>query len=149
MNCNNMVSIKMFILNFKAKTLLPYYSLVISKLLCTRKKLWIFFLLILGVAFVAPSQCSFPELQLHVIKKLWNQFCCILFLFASVQMVCLRFLSFSFKLEILPLSPVVSFCSTFSFKVWHEKLLQAELGALQNCSYYKRIVQMLIGTCLY
>ena len=44
-----------------------------------------YFLLILGVAFIVPSQCLFLKLQLHVIKILWNNFGCIVFQCSSIS----------------------------------------------------------------
>ena len=42
-------------------------------------------LLILGGTFIVPNQCCIPNLQLHSIKKLWNIFYCIVFLFVSAE----------------------------------------------------------------
>ena len=54
--------------------------------------------------------CYFQKLQLLVVKIFWNNPCCIVFLFAWAQKVCLRFLKSYFKLEmILSLSFVVPF----------------------------------------
>lgn len=73
------------------------------------KKIIFKILLITGVALIFLSQCSFSKFRLHVMKKL-----CIVFLFSSAQKVCLKFLTFYFKLEILVfLSFLVS---TFSNK---------------------------------
>lgn len=56
------------------------------------KKIVFKILLIMGVAL---SQCSFSKFRLHAMKKL-----CIVFLFSSAQKLCLKFLTFYFKLEI-------------------------------------------------
>ena len=70
----------------------------------------IYMFLVLGVAFAALFLCYFQKLQLFVIQKFWNNFCCIVLLFASTQKVCFRFLRSYFKLKILiTLSFVVSF----------------------------------------
>ena len=39
------------------------------------------FFVIFGCAFIVPSQCSLPKLQLHAERKLSNDFYCIVFLF--------------------------------------------------------------------
>ena len=65
---------------------------------------------VLGVDFAVPFLCCFQKLQLLVVKKNWNNFCCITLLFVWAQKVCLRFLKSYFKLKILIfLSFVVSY----------------------------------------
>ena len=56
---------------------------------------------ILSVVFAVPFLSYFQKLQLLVVKKFWNSFCCIVLLFVWAQKVCLRFLKSYFKLEIL------------------------------------------------
>ena len=59
------------------------------------KKIY-YFLLILAVVFIVPSQCSILKPQLYVIRKLRGSFCRVLFLFASVSQACFEVLySFS------------------------------------------------------
>ena len=41
----------------------------------------------------------FQKLQILVVTKFWNNFCCILLLFAWAKKVCLRFLKSNFRLE--------------------------------------------------
>ena len=52
-------------------------------------------LLNFGVVLIVSSQCSYPKLRLRIIKKYWNNFCFIMFLFASAPKVCLRFSNIS------------------------------------------------------
>ena len=85
-----------------------YYIILLTKQIHL-KKIIFKILLITGVALIFLSQSSFSKFRLHVMKKL-----CIVFLFSSAQKVCLKFLTFYFKLEILVfLSFLVS---TFSNK---------------------------------
>ena len=67
---------------------------------------------ILSVAFVIPFLCYFQKLQLLVIKKFWNNFCCIVLLFVWAQKVRLRFLKSYFKPKILI---VLSFLVFFKY----------------------------------
>ena len=62
-------------------------------------------------ATAVPFLCYFQKLLLLMIKKFWNNFCCIVLLFVWARKVCLRFLKSCYKLEILIffLSFVVSF----------------------------------------
>ena len=83
---------------------------------------------ILGVAFALPFLCYFQKLQLLVVKKKWNNFCCITLVFVQAQKLCLRFLKSYLKLEILIfLSFVVSFSryvqlkSSFSRRKKHQQ----------------------------
>ena len=75
------------------------------------------YLLILGKAFNVRTPCFFLKFQFQVTKILWNNFCCIVFLFTSAQKFCLRFSKLYFEVKILIfLSLLVSFCPTFSNK---------------------------------
>lgn len=74
-----------------------------------------YFMVILDAVFIVPSQYSFLKLQLYVLKKLWNDFCCIVFLFPSAWKTCLTFSKSFFELEILMFLPIrVSFLSYIS-----------------------------------
>ena len=105
-------------LSYKINTCLKKLPLVLD---CGQSKysLWIFNIYIyiyirsisiLVLAFVVPFLCYFLKLQILMIKKFWNDFCCIVFLFLWAQKVHLRFLKSDFKLKILTyLSLMVSF----------------------------------------
>ena len=54
---------------------------------------------ILGVAFTVPFLCYFQKLQLLVVKFFWAN--CIALLYLWAQKVCLRFLKYCVRLEIL------------------------------------------------
>ena len=54
-----------------------------------------------GCGFCVPVPYYFQKLQLVVVKKFWNSFCCIILVFVWAQKVFLRFLKAYFKLEIL------------------------------------------------
>ena len=69
-----------------------------ANILC---KYIIYIFSIMGIAFAALFLCYSQKLQLLVIKKFWNIFCCIVLLFVWAQKVCNRFLKSYFKLEIL------------------------------------------------
>ena len=76
--------------------------------------IWYIYFSILGVVFAVPFLSYFQKLQLFVVKKFWNSFCCIVLLFVRAQKVCPRFLKSYFKLEILIFSSfVVSFVSRY------------------------------------
>ena len=76
--------------------------------------IWYTYFSILGMALAVPFLCYFQKLQHLVVKELWTNFCCVVLLYLWIQKVCLRFLKFCFKLEILIfLSFVVSFFSRY------------------------------------
>ena len=90
---------------------------------------------ILGVAFSVLSLCYFQKLQLFVVKKFWNSFCCIVLLFVWAQKECLRFLQSYLKLEpLIFLSFLVSFLvDMFDLKAPFQKLELCKV-TLQNYS---------------
>ena len=60
--------------------------------------------------WAVPFLCYFQKLQLLVIKKFWNNFCCFVILFLWAQKMCLRFLKILFQTgNINILSLMVSF----------------------------------------
>ena len=76
--------------------------------------IWYTYFSILGMALAVPFLCYFQKLQHLVVKELWTNFCCVVLLYLWIQKVCLRFLKFCFKLEILIFfSFVVSFFSRY------------------------------------
>ena len=82
---------------------IPHYMPCRANILCEYYNIHIFS--ISGVAFAVSFRCYFQKLL--VAKTLWNNFCCIVLLFVWAQRVCLRFLKFYFKLEILIFLPFV------------------------------------------
>ena len=62
---------------------------------------------VLGIVFVIPFLCYFQKLQLLVVKNFWNNFCCIILLFACTQKVSQISLKSYFKLETLIFLPFV------------------------------------------
>ena len=56
---------------------------------------------ILSLTFAVPFLCYFQKFHLLLVKKFWNKFCCIVFLFLWAPKLCLRCLKSYFKLEIL------------------------------------------------
>ena len=72
--------------------------------------IYIYIYSFLGMAFAILFRCYFQKVQVLVIKKFWETFCYIVLLFLWAQKACLRFLKFSFKLDMLIyFSFVVSF----------------------------------------
>ena len=62
---------------------------------------YIYVFSILGVAFAVLFLCYFQKLQLLLVKNFWTNFLCIVLLFVWAQNMCLRFLKYYFKLEVL------------------------------------------------
>ena len=72
----------------------------------------------LGAAFTVPSQCSFPKLQLHAMKKLCFNFSNIVFLFASSQKVS-DFWNSTSNWTLMILFFIVSFLSYIMHLQWN------------------------------
>ena len=87
---------------------------------------WIFFFNF-GRGFCGSFSMFFQKLQLFAIKKILNNFYCIVLLFVWAQKLCPRFFKLYFRLEILIiLSFVVSFladiCSNKKLLFWRKNI---------------------------
>ena len=83
---------------------------------------------ILGVAFSVLSLCYFQKLQLFVVKKFWNSFCCIVLLFVWAQK---ESQIFTIVLETGAINIFV-FLGDFFIRYVRLKSSFSEVGALQS-----------------
>ena len=83
---------------------------------------------ILGVGFSALSLCYFQKLQLFVVKKFWNSFCCIVLLFVWAQK---ESQIFTIVLETGAINIFV-FLGDFFIRYVRLKSSFSEVGALQS-----------------
>ena len=79
-------------------------------------KFCFYFFLIMDIAFIVPSQCSFLKLQLHFIKKFKMIFAVPCFYFCQFKK-CLTFLKFYNRLEILMFLSFVFVISVIHFQI--------------------------------
>ena len=83
---------------------------------------------ILGVGFSVLSLCYFQKLQLFVVKKFWNNFCCIVLLFVWAQK---ESQIFTIVLETGAINIFV-FLGDFFIRYVRLKRSFSEVGALQS-----------------
>ena len=83
---------------------------------------------ILGVGFSVLSLCYFQKLQLFVVKKFWNSFCCIVLLFVWAQK---ESQIFTIVLETGAINIFV-FLGDFFIRYVRLKSSFSEVGALQS-----------------